>query len=307
MGGEQEGRFVKRLVYTATLCVVVGALGLWLVGASLFAPVNVPVGAPPPGLRATVVHFSSDSEATIAAWYGAPQAGGPTIVLSHGVRGSRKQLSEQAQFIRDAGYGVLLYDAQGHGESTGSHITFGFLESHDAAAAVKFVRDRNPNSRVGFIGPSLGGASALLGGSPLPVEALVLEAVYPTLKEAVVNRISIRLGSVLAPVLSQLLLWQVEPRLGFDPFQLNPIDRIGRVTAPILLIAGSEDRHTSLEESKALFQAAGHPKDLWVVNGAAHQSFHRFAGAEYERRVLEFFEKHLRATAAQDGHEADTE
>jgi fermentation-respiration switch protein FrsA (DUF1100 family) len=153
----------------------------------------------------------------------------------------------------------------------------------------------------------LGGASALLGGSPLPVEALVLEAVYPTLKEAVVNRISIRLGSVLAPVLSQLLLWQVEPRLGFDPFQLNPIDRIGRVTAPILLIAGSEDRHTSLEESKALFQAAGHPKDLWVVNGAAHQSFHRFAGAEYEHRVLEFFGKHLRATAAQEGHEAGAE
>ncbi len=301
LSGGWEGRFVKRLFYTATLSVVVGALALWLVGAAVSAPVNVPVGAPPAGLRATVVHFPSDSEATIAAWYGAPPAGGPTIVLSHGVRGSRKQLSERAQFIRDAGYGVLLYDAQGHGESIGSNITFGFLEAHDAAAAVKFIRDRSPNSRVGFIGLSLGGASALLGESPLPVEALVLEAVYPSLKEAVVNRISMRLGSFLAPILSQLLLWQVEPRLGFDPFKLNPIDRIGRVTAPIFLIAGSEDRHTSLEESKALFQAAGHPKDLWVVNGAAHQSFHRFAGAEYERRLLEFFDKHLGGTAAQQG------
>ncbi len=306
-GGEREGRFVKRLVYTAIFGVVVGASALWLVGAALSAPVNVPVGAPPPDLRATVVHFPSDSQATIAAWYGAPPPGGPTVVLSHGVRGSRKQLSERAQFIRDAGYGVLLYDAQGHGESIGSNITFGFLEAHDAEAAVKFVRDRNPNSRVGFIGPSLGGASALLGERPLPVEALVLEAVYPTLKEAVVNRISIRLGSFLAPILSDLLLWQLEPRLGFDPFKLNPIDRIGRVTAPILLIAGSEDRHTPLEESRALFQAAAHPKDLWVVNGAAHQSFHRFAGPEYERRLLEFFHKHLGATADQHGHEADAE
>jgi fermentation-respiration switch protein FrsA (DUF1100 family) len=225
--------------------------------------------------------------------------------MSHGVRGSRNQLTGRAQFIRDAGYGVLLYDAQGHGESTGSHITFGFLESHDAAAAVGFVRERNPNSSVGFIGPSLAGASALLGDEPLPIDALVLEAVYPTLEKAVVNRISMRLGSFLAPALSQVLLWQVETRLGFDPFKLNPIEGIGGVAAPILLIAGSEDRHTTLEESKALFQAAGRPKDLWVVKGAAHQSFHRFAGAEYERRILEFLGKHLRATAVQQGHEAD--
>lgn len=278
---------------------MVGAVALWLVGASLSAPVEVSVGSPPPELRATAVHFPSDSEATIAAWYGAPAPGRPTVVLSHSIRANRTQLSERAQFIRNAGYGVLLYDAQGHGESTGRNITFGFLEAHDAAAAVEYVRRRNPNSRVGFIGHSLGGASALLGESPLPVEALVLEAVYPTLEEAVVNRISMRLGSFLAPILSRLLLWQVEPRLGFDPFELNPIDRIGSVTAPILLIAGSEDRHTSLTESKALFQAASHPKDLWVVEGAAHQSFHRFAPAEYERRVLEFFDQNLGAAAAQ--------
>ena len=47
-----------------------------------------------------------------------------------------------------------------------------------------------------------------------------------------------RLGSLVAPALSRLLLWQVEPRLGFDPFALNPIERVGLAGAPILLIAG---------------------------------------------------------------------
>ena len=66
-------------------------------------------------------------------------------------------------------------------------------------------------------------------------------------------------------------------------------------------VAGSEDRRTPLEESKALFRAAGHPKDLWVVNGAAHQSFHRFAGAEYERRLLEFFDEEIPKQLHQPG------
>jgi len=280
----------------------VGALFLWLIGSALSAPANVSVGAPPSELRALGVHFPSESGATLAAWYGAPVLGDPSVVMSHGVRGTRKSLTPVAQFIRDAGYGVLLYDAQGHGESSASQVTFGFLEARDAAAAVGFVRERNPNSRVGFIGPSLAGASALLGKERLPIDALILEAVYPTLERAVVNRISLRLGSYLSPFLSpffsKLLLWQVESRLGFDPFELNPIDRIGDVGAPILLIAGSEDRHTPLAESKALFQAARQPKELWVVEGAAHVSFHRFAAAEYERRVLEFLDKHLRGTPA---------
>ena len=153
MDGGREGRFVRRLVYASLVGALVGAVGLWLVGASLSAPANVRVGAPPPDLRATVVHLQSASEATLAGWYGAPPAAAPTVVMSHGVRGSRAQLADRAQFIRDAGYGVLLYDAQGHGESTGANITFGFLESHDAAAAVQFARDRAPNSKVGFIGP----------------------------------------------------------------------------------------------------------------------------------------------------------
>jgi fermentation-respiration switch protein FrsA (DUF1100 family) len=227
--------------------------------------------------------------------------------MSHGVRGSRRQLSERARFVRGAGYGVLLYDAQAHGESTASHITFGFLEAHDAAAAVGCVRERNRRSRVGFIGPSLAGASALLGERPLRVDALVLEAVYPTLERAVWNRVSIRLGPLLASPLSRLLLWQVEPRLGFDPIALNPIERIGNAGAPILVIAGSEDRHTTIEDSRALFDAAAQPKELWVIEGAAHQDFHRFAGVAYERRVLEFLAKYLRVSAARRGHEAGVE
>jgi alpha/beta superfamily hydrolase len=50
----------------------------------------------------------------------------------HGVRANRLSMVERARFLSYAGYSVLLFDFQGHGESTGQHITFGYLESKDA-------------------------------------------------------------------------------------------------------------------------------------------------------------------------------
>jgi fermentation-respiration switch protein FrsA (DUF1100 family) len=187
----------------------------------------------------------------------------------------------------------LLFDAQAQGESPGDRITFGYLESLDARAAVAFLRARLPSERIGFLGVSQGGAAALIG-APLQVQALVLEAVYPTLREAVVDRIRIRLGP-LAPFLAPLLLLQVEPRLGVDPDVVTPIEGIRHVRAPLLLIAGERDRHTLLSESQRLFSAAPEPKTLWIVPGAAHVDFHRFDRLEYERLVLEFLNRALQA------------
>ena len=44
---------------------------------------------------------------------------------------------------------VLLFDFQAHGESTGEHITFGYLE-RDAQAAIDFLR-RAPDEKVGVL------------------------------------------------------------------------------------------------------------------------------------------------------------
>jgi fermentation-respiration switch protein FrsA (DUF1100 family) len=188
---------------------------------------------------------------------------------------------------------VLLFDAQAHGESPGDRITFGYLEARDAHAAVDFARAQFPVEPLAYLGVSQGGAAALLGVSPLPVQALVLEAVYPSLREAVVDRISIRLGP-LAPLLAPLLLVQVQPRLGMPADVIAPIEGIRHVRAPVLLIAGDQDRHTRIQESQRLFEAAPEPKKLWIVPGVAHQDFHRLSPMEYERRVLDFLAHTLR-------------
>src|SRR5215813_13998262 len=75
---------------------------------------------------------------------------------------------------------------------------------------------------------------------------------------------------------------------------VNHFDHIGSIKTLKLFIAGAKDRHTKLAESRELFAAASEPKELWVVEEAAHVDVHQIAKEEYERRILDFFEKRLR-------------
>ena len=277
-----------------------GAIGfvtlLWL-GAALAAPAPATIGSAPLDLGCEPVRIPSDSGSRLAGWLVPGARGGGAVLLLHSLRSNRREMIERARFLREAGYASLLFDFQAHGESPGERITFGYLESRDAHAALDYLRSRLPSERIGAIGVSQGAAAALVGRSPLEVDALVLEAVYPDLEQAVANRIAIRLGP-LGRHLAPLLLWQVEPRLGFDPERLAPSSRIASLPAALLLIAGTEDRRTRLSESRLLFESASEPKEFWPVAGAAHVDFHRFAPDAYERRVLGFFGRNLRGSSS---------
>jgi fermentation-respiration switch protein FrsA (DUF1100 family) len=101
-----------------------------------------------------------------------------------------------------------------------------------------------------------------------------------------------RLG-FLAPVLTPLLLVQLQPRLHIAVSDLEPIRWIGELGAPVLVAAGSDDRHTTLEETRELFAAAVQPKELWVVKGAVHEDLLAFGEAAYEEHVVKFLRRHL--------------
>ncbi len=275
-----------------TTIVLLGAIVAYALGAYLCAPHQRPVGPLPSDLSGEAVTIPSASGSTLSGWYLPARANAPTVILLHGVRGNRLSMLSRARFLHQAGYSVLLFDFQAHGESSGQHITLGYLESKDAQAAVAFVRAKNPGSKIALLGTSLGGAAALLAHPPLSVDAMILELVYPTITQACEDRIILRLGSP-GKYLAPLLTCQLRPRLGIGPEDLRPIDQVGRITIPKFFIAGAEDKNTTLAESQALFAAAAEPKQCWSVPGAGHIDLHPFVKTEYEKRVLEFLQKYL--------------
>ncbi|WP_162913355.1 alpha/beta hydrolase [Rhodospirillaceae bacterium SYSU D60014] len=267
------------------------ATSLWM-GTRLAAPAPSSAGLPPPELAASDVRFENAYGETLSGWWIEAKPACGTILLMHGIRQNRRAMLSHAPFLVEAGYAVLLFDFRAHGESEGDRITFGHRESGDARAAISFAARQLPGRPVAAIGFSMGGAAALLADPPLDLDALVVEAAYPTWTESVVNKIRIRLGP-LAELVAPALLLQLEPRLGISPDALRPINRITGIDTPVLVIAGTDDPHAPLAQSRALYEVARPPKAFWAVEGAGHVDFHRAAPAEYERRVLEFLKRHL--------------
>ncbi len=263
------------------LTVIVAA---FFVGGRLVAPALQDIGPPPSDFPCETVAIESQSCSTLAGWFADPQQSRGTVVLLHPIRGNRLSMLNRARFLHRAGYAVLLIDLQAHGQSPGRHITAGYLERLDAQAAVAYAHQRRPHEPVAVIGWSLGGAAALLA-SPLDIDALVLEAVYPTIEQAVNDRVRMRLGP-LSPLAAQLLLVQIKPRLGIGCAQLHPIDHAADVGCPLLIMAGSDDRHTPLAETQSLFNAAADPRQLLIFDGAAHEDLLAFAPERYQTAVL---------------------
>ena len=275
------------LIAWAVTLLLLGMFLVWEVGGILMAPTNAPIGALPAHLPVQDVTFPSASGATIHGWWVPGQPGRGVVVLMHGIHANRRAMITRAMFLTRAGYAVLLFDFQGHGESLGEHITFGYLESRDVTAAVQFVHAKCPGEKVALLGISLGAVATLLAEPPLPVQAMILESSYPTIYQATENRLVVRLGWLGKPI-TPLLTCQLKPRLGVSPEDLRPIEHARKITVPKFFIAGTVDPNTTLPESQALFDAAAEPKQFWAVEGAGHVDMHGFAKAEYERRILEF-------------------
>ena len=278
------------------ILVLVGAAIVWAIGSKLIAVEPRPVALAGPGFEDVVLRAAPDQRVA-GSWL--PGRGRGAVLLLHGIHGDRRDMADRARFLNDQGYAVLLIDLPGQGASTASFVTFGLREADGVRAALVELRRRAPGQRIGVIGVSLGAASLVLCRDCPPVDAVVLESMYPTIEEAVANRLRMRLGPVGGP-LSALLLWQLPLRLGIRPDALHPIQYVGDVKAPVLIAAGGADLHTTLSETQRLFEAAAQPKALWIVVGAAHVNLHAYAPGEYERRIGAFLAEHLDPVAVGD-------
>jgi uncharacterized protein len=281
---------MKRFVAICTALLFVTVVGAISVGWMLGRPIQARIGDPPADLNAEPVNFESDSAANVHGWWCPVRNSRGAVLLLPGIRSNRLSMVDRARFLHRACYSVFLIDFQATGGTKGDRIAFGWKENRDAIAAVNLIRNTEPASRVAIIGSSLGGVATLLATLPLKVDALILEAVYPTIEIATTNRLENYFGP-LGRFAAPLLLKQLHMRLGISADDLRPIDHIANVHCPVLIMSGEKDRNTRAEDTETLLSRAQSPKQLWFVPRARHIDFHKVAGAEYESRVLAFLEQ----------------
>jgi pimeloyl-ACP methyl ester carboxylesterase len=244
------------------------------------------------------VTIRSRSGATLAGWFAAGEGAGGVLLL-HGAKSNRLAHVERMRMLADVGYATLAIDFQAHGESTGDCITLGQREALDARSALAWMRARMPGERLAVLGVSMGGAAALVGDEPIGADAVIVESVGADLAAAVSNRLALTIGAG-ARALTPVVLLALRAAGGIRPQSLRPIDGIGRLRAPVLVLAGADDRKAASEDSRAMFARANPPKFYWEAPGAGHIDLAYAGGAAYRERLLAFLASSLRAGADPD-------
>lgn len=284
---------MRRFFLAIAVTLLLLAFVIGVIGELLSRPARSIIGAAPKELEAKPVNLQTSSNQTVAGWFIRARAERGAVLLLHGVRADRRQMLERAKFLNREGYSVLLIDLPAHGESAGNRITFGRREAAGVRAALNYMAQQLPNQKIAVIGVSLGAASLVFADAQPAPSAVVLESMYPTITEAVVDRLRLhmgRFGGYFAP----LLLWQLPLRTGISPEQLQPIAAIPSLHAPVLIVSGAEDQHTTLSETMHIFQNANQPKELWIVKGAAHVDLYDFDPVAYEARISTFLARYVR-------------
>lgn len=269
----------------------IGVIASWLVGGKLIAPANDLLLEIPTSMPISKIRLESGSGYMLSGWHVKSEQKKGVFVLLHGNRSNKLSMISRAELLYKEGYSSVLIDFQSHGESEGNNITMGFLEKEDVKAAVAFAREAHKLQPVGLIGVSLGGAAAILAG-PLKIDVAVLESVYSDISTAIHNRVKLVFG-FLSWLPAELLLVQVKLRLGFPRSELSPLKAIYLMGCPVMIISGTEDKHTMLSDTWSLYNNAIEPKKIWLPNKAKHEDLYAFSPAEYKLNVIKFVNEHM--------------
>jgi uncharacterized protein len=294
----------KLTLFAVTLVILLAGIGLALV-ANLFADITIqnPVSGRtkeqlPAALlaepRFADITLTANDGVRLAAWY-MPSQNRAAIILLHGYKANRSTMLPIAAMLIRHGYGVIMPDFRGHGESEGERITFGHDEMRDVEAAYQYLLTRSEvdPERIGVLGNSMGSATAILYAAENPaIKAVVAQSPYATVGDMVQTNVR-RLGFPTFP-LAPAMSFLIERKLGFPVDTIAPIRHIGQISPrPVLILMGSKDTWVNPEGGQQLYAAAGEPRELWFDPEMGHLEFHEKRAAEFEERVVAFFDRYL--------------
>jgi len=258
--------------------------------ATAFRPVEIP---PDTALPLQEITFTGGDGIQLAGWY-VPPTNNVVIILLHGFSGTRADTLGYAEPLVAAGYGVLMYDERGSGESGGDHRSYGWEDGPDVTGAIHFIRQQptGQSARIGIGGCSMG-AQIALQGAVQNAEILAVWADGASTIRAVDNAPPHNLLSGVIVTTQYLLDWMYEMRLDLTapPPMLEQIPLIA--PRPIMLVGGGTEVGLLGSESPRIQrfgEVAGPNAQVWIIPEATHCDGLALRPEEYTARLVRFFD-----------------
>jgi uncharacterized protein len=286
--GNRPWRYLRRALLGVGGVAVVLFVVAPLSAGYLFTHLGRPV-VPEANIGADYEHvsFTTSDGLELAGWY-VPSKNGAAVIAFPGRNGPQAQ----TRMLARHGYGVLLFDRRGQGESEGDPHAFGWEGEKDIKAAIAFLQHRpdvDPE-RIGGLGLSVGGELMLHAAAETDaLKAVVSEGAgarsigeFRNMPDATVIQ-----HGYENMITAGLTLFSNSPP---PPLMQDIVGRIA--PRPVFIIWAPHGVDTEALNAE-YFKAAGEPKTLWAIPESKHTGGLAARPEEYERRVIGFFDDAL--------------
>jgi len=212
-----------------------------------------------------VILETADGE-KLVAWHVAAAEGKPVVLYFHGNGGALVHRVDRFRGLIANGNGLVALSYRGYGGSSGSPSEAGLL--NDAAAAYAFAAARYPAQRIALFGESLGTGVAIWLATEKPVARLLLQAPYTSIVDV---------AAAAYPFLPVRLLLK-------DRYRSD--ERVGGVTAPVLVLHGERDRVVPIQYGERLYALIRAPKKFVRFPEGGHVDLDRQGALDIIRSFL---------------------
>lgn len=227
-----------------------------------------------------------------------PKPTNNTVIVVHGITGSRWESMKYADMYLDMGFNVLVYDSRYHGKSGGNDITLGFFEKSDLDNIVKWVKWVNPNAVLGVHGESMGAVTALLQANmdqaKRNVNFYVVDCPYSDLSELFSMKLTGSEKAHFQPAANFILFYGniiALTKSGFSFNAVSPIKVIKNIQTPVMFIHGSNDTFIPASMSLDLYLQKKGPRSIYISPNAEHAMSYYTNKTEYTAKVKQFLQE----------------
>ncbi len=260
---------LKWLVVLASVGYLGGLVVLFFVQRAFIFPIPQTVRTTPQaaGFPEAEEHFltTADGERVIV-WHVPAKPGRAVVIYFAGNGDFLAGLAGRFRAIASDGTGLVALSYRGYAGSSGRPSEQGLLQ--DAAAAYAFTSARYGADRIVAWGFSLGSGVAVALAAEQPVGKLILEAPYTSIVDIAGPLLRI------APV-----RWLIRDQFRSD-------QRIGRVSAPLLIMHGARDATIPIGFGERLFALAHEPKQFVRFPGGDHNNLDDYGAIERARDFI---------------------
>lgn len=219
------------------------------------------------------------------------------VISLHGYTSKGHDNCATAKFFHDIGYDCLLVDNRAHGKSEGDYVGFGILDRFDCLEWIKYINNKFDSKKdIILYGVSMGASTVVMtaGFKEIPenVKAVISDCAFTSPYDVFAHILKRDYHLPEFPVMNiNDMICRKKAGYGFRDY--STIDAVSVTKIPILLIHGKEDDFVPTYMSEKNYNSCNSPKDILLVDNAAHGASYYENPEAYENKITEFLKKYV--------------